>query len=193
MNIDQLKTFYKVALSGSFTKAARSLHLTQPAVSQQIRALEHSLGITLFDRSGKKVRLTNEGDILLSHTDRLFNLYGEVQTLFELQQRLQKGKITIGSTIVLGTYFLPQIIGQYTRQYPGIEIDLRMGNSRHVLDITLEGEVDLGFAGKIGAHSRLRSILIHRDPFIIISSPGHYLAAKKSVTGVKKGLRPVKS
>ena len=113
MNLDKLKTFHKIALTGSFTKAARKLHLTQSAVSQQIRSLEDTLGITLIDRSNKRVRLTSEGKILLSYTERLFDLYDEMVSLFELQQTLQKGKITIGSTRVLGTYFLPRLIGTF--------------------------------------------------------------------------------
>ena len=106
MNFDQLKTFFSVASVGSFTQAARTLHLTQPAVSQQIQALEHSLGITLFDRSRKKVRLTSEGEILQSYSKRLFDLYEEIATLFEYQQTLKRGKISIGSTRVLGTYLV---------------------------------------------------------------------------------------
>ena len=98
MNIDQLKAFYKVVLTGGFTKAGRALHITQSAVSQQVQALEHSFGITLFDRSGKKVLLTGEGEILLSYAKRLFDLYEEIVTLFELQQTLTKGKISIAST-----------------------------------------------------------------------------------------------
>ena len=182
MNFDQLKAFHKVALTGSFTKAARSIRLTQPAVSQQIRSLEHSLGITLFDRSGKMVRMTNEGTVLLSYVERLFNLYEEISTLFESHQSLQHGRIAIGSTNVTGTYFLPKIIGLYNSQYPGIEIDLRLGNSNYVLDRTLEGDVDLGIAGQIGTRSRLSGVLIHRERLLLVSSPEHDLAAKKTVT-----------
>lgn len=182
MNFDQLKAFYCVTLSGSFTQAAGMLHLSQPAVSQQIQALEHSLGITLFDRSRKKVRLTSEGEILKSYSKQLFDLYDEISTLFEHQQTLKRGKISIGSTRVLGTYFLPRIIGLFNKQYPGVEIDLRMGNSHHVLGITLDGQVDFGFAGKIKIHSRLVNILIHRERLLIVCSADHSLAGEQSIT-----------
>ena len=182
MNFDQLRAFNSVASAGSFTQAARSLHLTQPAVSQQIQALEHSLGTILFDRSRKKVRLTREGEILQSYSKRLFDLYEEITTLFEYQQTLKRGKISIGSTRVLGTYFLPQIIGLFNKQYPGVEIDLRMGNSRHVLDITLDGKVDFGFAGNIRPHSRLVNFLIHRERLFIVCAADHHLASEPSIT-----------
>ncbi len=132
MNFDQLKTFHQVAQTGSFTLAAGELFLTQPAVSQQIKALEFFLGITRFDRSGKQVRLTSDGEILLSYSGRLFHLYDEIDAIFSHMQDLKKGKVTIGSTAVIGTYFLPRIIGQYNKRYPGIKLDLKMGNSNTV-------------------------------------------------------------
>ena len=92
MNVDQLKTFHRVAAAGSFTKAARELFLTQSAVSQQIRALEDEIGGRLFDRSGKKIRLTGEGEVLLTYAERLFDLHEEIETLFGGLKTLEKGK-----------------------------------------------------------------------------------------------------
>jgi len=181
MNIDQLKSFYRVARTGSFTKAAGELHITQSAVSQQVQALEHSLGITLFDRSRKKIFLTSEGETLSTYARRLFDLYEEIESVFELQQKLQKGRIKIASTRVIGTYYLPEIIGLYNHRYPGIEIDLRLGNTHRILDIILEDEVDFGFAGKVRNQSRLNNIPVHTEKLLLVSSPHHYLAAKKII------------
>lgn len=182
MNIDQLKAFHKVAYTSSFTKAARELFLSQPAVSQQIQALESSLGITLFDRSGKKVRLTDEGEILLSYTNRLFHLYEEIELLFGQLRSLEKGKITLGATAVIGTYFLPIFIGRYNRKYPEIEIDLHMGNSNNVHNMLLEGSVDLGFAGRLKVHSNLTSVRVHREKLLLVSAPDNPITARESVT-----------
>ena len=179
MNIDQLKSFYRVAQTGSFTKAAGELHITQSAVSQQVQALEHSLGITLFDRSRKKIFLTTAGETLSSYARRLFDLYDEIETVFESQQKLKKGKFKIASTRVIGTYYLPEIIGLYNHRYPGIEIDLRLGNTHRILDIILEGEVDFGFAGKVRSHAGLHGIPVHTEKLLLVSSPHHPLAAKK--------------
>ena len=74
MNFDQLRTFQAVAITGSFTKAGRKLFLTQPAVSQQIQALEASFGVRLFDRSGKKIHLTQEGELLLAKTSKILKI-----------------------------------------------------------------------------------------------------------------------
>jgi len=181
MNIDQLKSFYRVARTGSFTKAAGELHISQSAVSQQIQALEHSLAIKLFDRSRKKVFLTTEGETLSAYAGRLFELYEEIENVFELQRKLRKGKIKIASTRVLGTYYLPEIIGLYNHRYPGIEIDLQLGNTHHVLDIVLGGEADFGFAGKFRNHSNLNDIPVHRERLLLVASPHHSLAAKKLI------------
>jgi len=182
MKIDQLKSFHQVAVTGSFTRAARELFLTQPAVSQQIQLLEHSLGTTLFDRTGKKATLTGEGEILLLHTERLFEIYNEIEMLFDHLHNLEKGKVTIGSTAVLGTYFLPRLIGRFSKEYPGIDIDMRMGNSRRVTAMLVAGQIDLGFAGKVSSEPRLHGSLIHREKLLLVSSPGNPLTLRGSVT-----------
>lgn len=181
MNFDQLKAFHKIALVGGFTKAARELHLTQSAVSHQIQALEHSLGTMLFERAGRRISLTNEGKVLFAHTQRLFNLYNDILTLFESHQKLRKGKISFGATALLGTHYLPKIIGAFNLQYSGVEIDLRLGNSDYVLDKILKGEIEFGFAGMRRSQTGLSHILIHREPLIIIASPNSELASMRSV------------
>ncbi|MBM4315129.1 MAG: LysR family transcriptional regulator [Deltaproteobacteria bacterium] len=182
MNVDQIKTFHKVAATGSFTKAARELFLTQSAVSQQIRALEDEIGGRLFDRSGKDVRLTGEGEILLAYARRLFDLHEELETLFDDLRKLEKGKIAIGATAVIGTYFMPAVISAYHQQHPGIEIDLRMGNSEQVQCMILDREADLGVAGMIEKHKTLNSAFIHREELLFVCSPRNPLASRRSVT-----------
>ena len=77
---------------------------------------------------------------------------------------------------------MPQIIGLFNRQYPGIEIDLRLGNAHRIIEIILEGEVDFGFAGKVKRFSRLTDILVHQEQLLIVASPDHYLSSKKQIT-----------
>ena len=179
MNVEQLQAFHKVAATGSFTRAARELFVTQPAVSHEVKALESSLGVTLFDRSGKRVRMTAEGEILFSYTHRLFALHEEIESLFGRMKTLQFGSIRIGSTALLGTYFLPRIIGRLNRKYPGIQVDLRMGNSDEVIHLVREGTVDLGFAGMIVKDARIRFIPVHQERLIMVASPRHRLAGRK--------------
>ncbi len=178
MNIEQVRAFYHVASTGSFTRAARELFITQPAVSQEIKALETSLGVMLFDRSGKKVQMTTEGEALFSQARRLFALHEEIESLLGRSRNLQHGQIRIGSTALMGTYFLPKIIGRFNRKYPGIEIDLQMGNSDQVMNLVLEGLVDLGFSGMTVNHTRLKSTLIHQEKLVMVASPRHPIGAR---------------
>jgi DNA-binding transcriptional LysR family regulator len=182
MNVDHLKAFQKVAAAGSFTKAARELFLTQSAVSQQIRALENEIGGKLFDRSGRKILLTGEGEVLLIYAERLFDLHEEIETLFGGLRTLRKGKVAVGATAVIGTYFMPAVISAYHRQYPGIEIDLRMGNSEQVLRMVLDREVDLGIAGLIKQDPALQSVFLHREKLLFVCSPRNPLASRESVS-----------
>lgn len=181
MNVDQLKAFHRVAATGSFTKAARELFLTQSAVSQQIRALEDEVGGRLFDRSGRKIRLTGEGEVLLSYAERLFDLHEEIETLFGSLRTLERGKIAVGATAVIGTYFMPAVISAFHRQYPGIEIDLRIGNSDQILRMILDREADLGVAGMIKTPAALESTFIHREALLFVCAPGNPLALRETV------------
>lgn len=181
MKVDQIRAFHKVAAAGSFTKAARELFLTQSAVSQQIRALEEEIGGRLFDRSGKAVRLTGEGEVLLAYSQRLFALHEEIETLFDRRRKLEKGKIALGATAVIGTYFMPAVISAYHRQYPGIEIDLRMGNSEAIQRMILDREVDLGVAGMIRKPATLNSAFLHREELLFVCSPSNPLASRETV------------
>ena len=182
MNVDYLKAFHKVATTRSFTKAARELFLTQSAVSQQIRSLEDQIGGRLFDRSGKRVLLTSEGEVLFAYAGRLFDLHEEIESLFGGLRTMQRGKVAIGATAVIGTYFMPAAISAYHQLYPEIEIDLRMGNSEQVLELLLEREVDIGIAGMIKKQATLDGVFLHREKLIFVCSPQSPLAARTRVT-----------
>ncbi|MBN1829422.1 MAG: LysR family transcriptional regulator [Deltaproteobacteria bacterium] len=181
MNLDRLATFHRVAVTKSFTKAAERLFLSQPAVTQQIQALEQSLGVIVFDRSGKRVKLTPEGETLLGFTKRLFALHDEITACFQVHRNLGAGKITIGSTRMLGTYYLPRAIGLFNATYPAIELDMKVGNSRSVWNMILEGAVDYAFAGGAKGNPRIARTLIHREPLILVSAPHHKLSQKELI------------
>jgi len=190
MKFDHLKSFHRVALTRSFTQAAQDLFLTQPAVSQQIQLLEHRLGIKLFDRMGKMVGLTREGELLFSYTERLFQIYDEIRIQFLKLHDLETGKITVGATAVMGTYFMPRLIGDYNRKYPGIDINIQMGNSNSVLDKLISNQVDIGFAGRLKSDNRLKNILVHREKLLMVSSPDNPLTGQPSIRASELGTTP---
>ncbi|MBW1751375.1 MAG: LysR family transcriptional regulator [Deltaproteobacteria bacterium] len=182
MNFDQLRTFQAVARTGSFTKAGRKLFLTQPAVSQQIQALEASYGVRLFDRSGKRIHLTREGEMLLSKTSKIVACFREIEVLFEEISNLNKGRLDIATSAVFGTYFLPRPIGRFNHEYPCIEIHLNTGNSHDVISMLLAGKVEFGFGGLVENEPELASILIHQEPLVTVVGSRHPLAANQSIS-----------
>ncbi|MEN8188663.1 MAG: LysR family transcriptional regulator [Thermodesulfobacteriota bacterium] len=189
MNCDQLRTFQAVATSGSFTKAARRLFLTQPAVSQQIQSLEASLGVRLFDRSSKKIHLTREGEMLLARTSKVTAEFQKIESLFEELSNLNKGKLKIGSSAVLGTYFLPCPIGKFNSEYPCIEINLHAGNSHKVISMLLNNKIEFGFGGLVENDPKIGYTMIHQERFVAVMGSQHPLTDKKTV--ITKSLKTV--
>ncbi len=181
MNAERLKTFHQVAVQGSFTKAARELHLTQPAVSQQVQALESSLGTMLFDRSARHIRLTSEGKILLAYTRKLFDLYREISVHFSHLHDLTTGLVSIGATALVGTYLLPLVTSKFSKKYPGVDLDMYMANSHKVHNRLLDGEIDLALAGRLDTPASLSYTLVHRERLVLVTSADNPLAGK-SVT-----------
>ena len=182
MNLDQLKTFHAVANTGSFTKASRRLFLTQPAVSQQIQALEASVGVRLFDRSGKKIHLTRHGEMLLTKTTSITAELREIEILFEELSNLSRGRLEIGTSAVFGTYYLPRPIGKFNSEYPCIDINLHSGNSHSIISMLLENKIEFGFGGLVEDEPNIEFALIHQEPLVAVVGRNHPLAAKEEIT-----------
>ena len=190
MKIDQLRTFQKVAVNGSFTRAARDLFLTQPAVSQQIRALENHYRVRLFDRQGKSIKLTLEGEILFSKINNLLNELRDIEKVFEDLSELDMGRIDIAATAVFSTYFLPRAMGDFIKYYPGVEIELHTGNSHEVITKLLEGGTDFGFGGVVKAEPDITFSLIHQEPYIFVVGKDHPLSKRDQVSVGDLGVHP---
>ena len=181
MKLDQLKTFQQVALTQSFTKAARELFLTQPAVSQQVKALEDSYGIKLFNRQGKTIELTNEGQALYSKINILLNELKDIEKLFEDLSEADIGRIDIASTAIFSTYLLPRAMGNFNKKYENIELELHTGNSHKVITKLLEGSADFGFGGVVRPEPDIQYTMIHQEPFVFVVGTSHPLAPKNLI------------
>lgn len=168
MNIDYIRTFYKVAQTSSFTQAARDLYLTQPAVSQQIQNLENSLGVTLFDRGRRKILLTREGEVLFNYAQKIFGLMQEIENAFENLNELQHGHLCLGATAVMGTYWLPQFIAMFHEKHPGVEITLNIKNSHLVAELVHQDALNLAFGGSSTVHPGLARHFLHRETLILV-------------------------
>ena len=180
MNLDQIRNFHAVAVHRSFTIAAEKLFRTQPAISTQVRMLEEELGTRLFDRIGKKVYLTQAGNVLLDYAERLLSLHDEAKLAVTEVNATPKGKILIGANESTCLYVLPQIFALFKKKYPDVQISIYRNFSRKVLDKVRGNQLDFGIVTLPVPDRELNILPIAEDELWLITSPGHPLAAQSS-------------
>lgn len=164
MNLDQLRTFVVAADELNFTKAAEILHLTQPAVSQQIKELENFFQLPLFERRGRQVQLSLAGERLRPYARHVLSQIDEARNhLAELAGRTY-GKLLIGSGNTVGVYLLPAILGQFQERYPDVLISLKVAQTSEILEMLTHGELDLALLEESPTESKLRQLT--RMPFL---------------------------
>ncbi|MGK7906856.1 MAG: LysR substrate-binding domain-containing protein [Synechococcus sp.] len=145
--LDQLRIVRAIAEQGSFRKAADKLFISQPAVSLQVQSLERALEVTLFDRGGRKVVLTEPGKLLVEYSARILNLSEEAcRALVDLQD-LRRGTLVLGASQTVGTYMMPRIIGEFRKVYPQISVQLQVQSTRRIASGVAEGQLDLAIVG----------------------------------------------
>ena len=181
MNLDQIRNFYEVAVHKSFTQAAEKLYRTQPAISTQVRILEEELGEKLFDRIGKKVCLTQAGEILFTYAERLLRLHDEAKLAITELNASPKGKILIGANEATCIYVLPQIFALFKREYPDVQISIYRTFSKKVVDKTLDNQLYFGIVTLPVADRDLYVWPIAEDELWLITSPSHPLASREAI------------
>jgi len=182
MNFNQLRIFYSVAKNNSVTLAAKELLLTQPAVSIQIHLLEKYYGVKFFNRSGKGIKITEEGELLLSYAEKIFNLSDEANEALRQITSLERGKLKIGSSMTIGAYYLPQLFEIFKLQYPNIVIQMDTGNSHEAIERVLSFKNDIGFIGIDYADKRLVKVPFIIERLVIIAPIDHGLTHKKVIS-----------
>ena len=149
----RLKVFKTVAYRLSFTKAAAELLISQPAVTKHISELEKQVGAPLFDRRGGTVSLTPQGALLLDYANRILSLYGNLNDAFADNGCLPSGTIRLGASTTIAQYVLPSMLA-LRRRYPDIRIEMAMGNTERIEELTADGRIDLGvIEGKATGHN----------------------------------------
>ncbi len=183
MTVRQLEIFVAVLERRSFRKAAEHVGLSQPALSQQVKELEAGLGTPLFERLGRTVTPTEAGRLLEGYARRVFAaLQGAQEAIGELRG-LRRGSLLLGASSTPGIYLVPWLLGRFKARYPGIDVALRIGNSREIEDRVRASEVDLGIVGGHLADARetcVEASLL--DRLVLIVGPRHPWA-KRGVIG----------
>jgi DNA-binding transcriptional LysR family regulator len=179
----RLQVFHAVATSGSFSRAAREmLHISQPAVSKHVQALEEELGVPLLQRVGKRVILTEAGRIVQHYAEQVLALAADTQQALRELHGLQRGTLRLGASSTPGIYLLPPVLATFVKRYPGITLELEIANSQRVVDGVLARQWDLGMIGIPLAHPHLHVQPYWRDTLALIVPPHHRLATRPTVT-----------
>lgn len=178
MNLNLLKVFHVAAHAQSFTRAAEALFLTQPGISKHIKDLEEYYGTRLFDRLGKKVVLTQAGEILYSKTETIFNMIDQLKVEIDELQGLNRGTLNIGASITIGVYILPQVLGLFRSIYPSIDISLDVALNQQVVESILNNSIDVGFLGAPPDDQRIRAEAFLKDELVVVVPAGHEWALR---------------
>lgn len=144
MDISVFRTFTIVAKYGSISIASEEVHLTQPAVTKQIQYLEELYGMKLFER-GSKLKLTEEGNMLLAYAHQILDTYNESLLAISDSGDRVRGTLKFGSNLTLGIYILPKLIKQYSNLYPEVKLDIFLHNSERIVKAVRQKEINFGF------------------------------------------------
>jgi DNA-binding transcriptional LysR family regulator len=145
--LDQFRILKAIALEGSFKKAAQSLYISQPAVSFQIQTLEKQLNVPLFNRTNRKVILTEEGQTILIYANRILSLCDEACRAMQDLQNLQGGTLIVGASQTTGTYLMPRLIGLFRQKYPQVSVQLQVHSTRRISWGVANGQINLAVIG----------------------------------------------
>jgi len=176
----QLEVFEAIARLGSFTRAAEELHLTQPTVSMQIKKLTDAVGLPLLEQVGKKVYLTDAGRALQNFSREIFDHF----THFEMQladlKGLKQGRLRLG-VITTAKYFIPRLLGAFCRQYPGIDVSMKVSNRERILARLNNNEDDLYILGQMPEEVDAVAEPFLPNPLIVLAPIDHPLARVNNI------------
>ncbi len=175
VTVRQLQVFVSVARHLSFARAAEELHLTQPAVSMQVKELEGAVGLPLFDRGGRKIALTTPGEYFLVHARKMLASLKDAADTMARMKGVESGRLTIG-IVSTGKYFVPRLLAAFRREHPAVELRLEVGNRQALVGQLQNNEVDLAIMGTPPRELDTRAEPFAANPLVMIASPQHRLA-----------------
>lgn len=170
-----------VARSGSISKAALDLHLSQPAVTKHIQSLEKYYGKSLIDRSAREAVLTEEGRLLYRYALESLRLMDEAETSLAEMSNTVQGSLRIGASSIPGQYILPSILGEFSRHYPDVDLAVEMGDTGQIVRLALENKVDLGLVGNLVKERQLECYPCAEDELVLILPLDHPLAQVEEI------------
>lgn len=177
----RLQVFHTVARFLSFTKAAEALHMTQPAVTFQVRQLEEHFNTRLFDRTHNRISLTDAGRRVFEYADKIFVLYNEMENAVRELTGDVSGVLILGASTTIAEYMLPGLLGDFKVKYPDVNIRLRVSNTDGIVSMVENNLIDLGVVEAPVQNKNLAVELCRIDKLVCVAPPGHPLAKEKKV------------
>jgi LysR family transcriptional regulator, low CO2-responsive transcriptional regulator len=181
LNLHQLATFQVVAKHCSFVRAAEELHFSQPAVSAQIRHLEKSLGVKLFDQIGRRTHLTQAGEELYLYSQKIFLVIDETLEIMEALRSPYYGRLSVGADTTVGSYVIPGLLGKFHQIYPQVEISLEVLNRLALVDALMNNRVEMAVMGAVPDDMPVEIEPLVYNSLVLVAAPTHRLAGIKNV------------
>lgn len=182
MNLHHLSVFLAAAETGSLTASAARLHISQPALSRELRALEGRLGVRLFERHARGMRLTQAGEVLQGYAARLFELERAAEAAMREIADARRGRLVIGASNTIGTYVLPAVLAALRRERPRVRVKLFVGNTEQVSQGVEDMRFMLGFIEGPLHFAGLRTTPFQEDEMVPVVAPDHPLLRRRRLS-----------
>src|SRR5579871_75270 len=190
MDLRQLEAFVVVVQRESFTRAAEALHLTQPAVTRQVAALETQLNTRLLERMGRHVELTASGEALYRYATEILRLVQEAQRAVMDVDSGVAGRLSVGASSTTATYILPPLLRRFRETHPGVELSIHTGISAQIVERVLANEVDIGIVTGSREQAGLVTLSLTTYETVVVVYPEHPPARRQQVEGGEKSDPP---
>jgi len=178
----RLQVFYTVARLLSFTKAAETLHMTQPAVTFQVRQLEDHFDTRLFDRTHNRVALTEAGRKAYEYAEEIFSLYAEMENTVKELTGDVSGALTLGASTTIAEYMLPALLQGFTVEFPDINLRLKVSNTEGIVSMVENSMIDLGVVEGPVANKNLLVEVCRVDQLAVVVPPSHEIATREAIS-----------
>jgi len=193
VTVHQLRIFRTVADRHSFSRAAEQLHLSQPAVSHQVKALASAVGSPLFETVGRRIHLTETGRLLAEHAARILAEFEAAGRAIDELHGLQRGLLRVVGDTTVGIYVLPDVLGAFHQRHPAIDVRLDVGNRQYVHDRLVANDADIAVVGRPWQRPDLALTIrpFLANELIAIASPSHSLAGARRVSLARFAAEPM--
>ena len=181
MSDRRLQVFHAVARHLSFTRAAEALHMTQPAVTFQVRQLEEHFNTRLFDRGHNRITLTDAGRRVFDYAERILDLHARMESDVRALTGEVSGVLMVGASTTIAEYLLPSLLGEFARRYPSVRLSLRVSNTEGIVRLVEDNDIDLGVVEGPVQNGQLAVEECMQDGLVAVMAPGHPLARRAHV------------